>query len=326
MSVTSHLPTHQAAQVLRRVSDLGTRAAGRLDRAAEQARSAALDDAAFVDAAYRELLGREADAGGRAHFLAVLAAGGSRSDVRRALTSSPEYHSHQVAVAAIEAFHGGRVQWVKSLPRARRILDLGGTALGSPEGALIVMGYPYDFDDLAIVELPVEDRHELYHDQQVAGIRTTQGPVRYIFTSMTDLDEVPDGTVDMVVSAQTFEHITEAEGAVVLDHVRRVLAPGGVLALDTPNRAVTAIECAAGAAEWINPDHKIEYTHAQMLAAFDRAGLRVDLALGIGFMPRAVATRQWDVAELMEHPGLYADIERCYTLAYLARVAGDTAA
>lgn len=278
---------------------------------------ASLTDEAFVDRVYQDLLGRSADPDGTAHWTAQLRDGVTRERVEHALALSPEAASRRATRRALESFHHGRITWIRSLPPARRILDLGGTALDSDHGALQAMGYPYDFDELTIVELPIESRHELYRVPEMQAIDSPHGPVRYLYRSMTELADLPDGSFDLVCSGQTFEHITEDEGRLLLHDVRRLLTPYGALALDTPNRAITAIECREGGVEFINPDHKVEYTHAQMLGLFAGAGLVVLRQHGIGYMPQTAATATFVRDELIEHPTLYADIERCYTLAYL---------
>lgn len=286
------------------------------DSLPDWATTGSMSNEEFITAAYQNVLGRQPDDGGRAHWLDFLRTGGTRAALISSFAESPEAGSYQ----AMMAFHQTRVQWMRSLPAARRILDLGGTATNDERGALLFMGYPHSFDDLVIVELPHDDRHELYQVPEFTALDTPQGPVRYLYRSMTDLDDQPDGSWDLVVSGQTFEHITQAEGAKLLIDIRRILAPGGFLALDTPNGAVTQL-ATGGRDKFINPDHKIEYTHEEMLALFDAAGLEVVLQLGLGYVPRSAQSQQWDVLELLEHPGMYADIEESYTLAYLARAA-----
>jgi SAM-dependent methyltransferase len=281
-----------------------------------------LTDEQFVDELYLRTFGRPADPAGRALYVGRLAEW-SRADLENVLGASPEAVQGPGPRLAMEAFHGGRINWTRSLPRARRILDLGGTALGDERGALLALGYPYDFDELIIIELPPQDRHQLYQVPEMKAVQTSQGPVHYMYQSMCELDNFADGSFDLICSAQTFEHITEEEGKHVLSEVRRLLAPGGLLALDTPNRAVTEIEVRDTDHEFINPDHKIEYTHQQMLELFGQAGLAVVRQHGIGYMPRTVETQSFVLEELVDHPGLYDDIERSYTLAYLAAVASD---
>jgi predicted SAM-dependent methyltransferase len=277
-----------------------------------------LSDEQFVEQVYLRVFERPADPTGRLLYQTKLAEGWSRAAVEDVLRSSPEAQQGPGPRLALEAFHGGRVGWISSLPAARRILDLGGTALDTEIGALQAMGYPYDFDELIIIELPPEARHELYQVPEMKSVQTEHGPVRYMYQSMTDLANFPDQSFDLVCSAQTFEHIYPDEGRKLLHDVRRLLTPGGHLALDTPNRAVTEIQVRETGDEFINPDHKIEYTHQQMLELFADAGLVVDQQYGIGYMPRTVKQGRFLVEELVEYPGMYADIEGCYTLAYLA--------
>ena len=276
-------------------------------------------NADFVDEAYRRCLQREADPDGRGFYLGRLDDGSAtRLQVVAELMAAPERTARMRDTAAIEAFHGGRIVWTRSLPPKRRILDLGGTALNDDRGALVVMGYPYEFDEVVIIELPPEDRHDLYKTPENKSVHTEQGLVTYMYRSMTDLDDLPDGSFDMVCSAQTFEHIYPDEGAKLLKDVRRILAPDGVLALDTPNGPVSSIQAREGGVEFINPDHKKEYSHSEMLTLFADAELRVVRQCGIGFMPKTVESGVFHIDELVEFPTLYDDIERSYTLAYLA--------
>jgi predicted SAM-dependent methyltransferase len=75
---------------------------------------------------------------------------------------------------------------------------------------------------------------------------------------MTDLSDIKDNSIDLVVSGQSFEHVAPADGELVLGEVHRVLTPSGLLALDTPNRALTRIQMREEEEKWANPDHKIE--------------------------------------------------------------------
>lgn len=285
----------------------------------ESRRVAALADEGWVQWVYREVFDREPDAMGWHYWVGQLQAGTTRQSVEAMLRSSAEAKAGPSGRRSLETFHGSRVTWTRSLPRARRILDLGGTSLDSRLGSLLSMGYPYDFDELVIIDLPSTDRHSLYQAGDHDDFMSPQGRIRYLYRSMADLDDLPDGSVDLVISGQTFEHVTPGEGEHILKEVTRLLAPEGHLALDTPNRAVTKIQCSQDGTEFINPDHKVEYTNQQMVKLFEAAGLSVARAHGIGYMPDTARTNTWLAAELAEHPGIYDDIESSYTLAYLAR-------
>jgi hypothetical protein len=96
---------------------------------------------------------------------------------------------------------------------------------------------------------------------------------------------------------------------------RRVLKPGGVLALDTPNANLTRLQQDA----FIDPDHKYEYRHAEMAAMLRGNGFVIERAMGINYGGDSVARRQFDATELATKRGIFDDIEKCYLLAYVCR-------
>ena len=120
----------------------------------------------------------------------------------------------------------------------------------------MVLGYPYDFDELVVVDLPPDDRHPLYHSERFGTGDTERGQVRYEYRSMADLSFADDASVDLVYSGQSIEHVTEADGETVLKEAFRILRPGGYMAIDTPNGRVCRLQQPA----FIDPDHKVEYT------------------------------------------------------------------
>lgn len=212
--------------------------------------------------------------------------------------------------------HTSRCQFVRSLPPAARILDLGGTDLGHAEGAFVSMGYPYDFTELVVVDLPPDDRHPIYQRTANEGtVQTARGPVRYEYHSMTDLSRYDTAGFDLVYSGQTFEHVTEAEGDEVLRQVRRVLRPGGVFALDTPNATVCRLQQEA----FIDPDHEVEYTRAELDRKLTAGGFDIEATWGLVFGGDAVLSGSFSDLDAARHEGLFADVEHCYLLAYVCR-------
>src|SRR5262249_22238608 len=153
---------------------------------------------------------------------------------------------------------------VRRLPAADQIVDLGGSAAGRPEGALLLMGYPHRFQRLSIVEPPREQRHAMYADhcgEYNQIIQTAQGPVCYVYKSMIDLSDFTNASVDLVYSGESIEHVTQAEAKQTIREAFRVLKRGGHFCLDTPNRTITRLQHPN---EFINPDHKHEYTHQEL--------------------------------------------------------------
>jgi SAM-dependent methyltransferase len=311
-------PSHVRQQARRLILRLVAAGRDRLPPAVRRRTwwGAATSNTEFVELAYKRITGHPPDPATLASQVTRLEAGTSRPRLLVWIANS-QYGAGLLPRLATEAFHGGRVVWTRSLPRARRILDLGGTAIGDDRGALVAMGYPYDFDEVVIIELPPEQRDALYQVPKNNSIETSQGRVTYLYRSMTDLADLADQSFDLICSAQTFEHITVDEGAKVLHDVRRLLKSDGYLALDTPNVAVSHILARQEGTQFINPDHKIEYAHHQMLALFADADLRVWRQCGIGHMPKSVESNQFLFQELLDHSSLYDDIENCYTLAYL---------
>jgi hypothetical protein len=274
----------------------------------------------FVRAAYQIMLRRDADPHGLQNYLTVLEEKKLTPDgvIDEMLTSMElrigvPYHN------ILRSLHQSRCDFVRMLPRAARILDLGGTDQANDAGALVSMGYPYPFELLTIVDLPGGDRHDLYGYMASTDTVTSRcGPVQYRYHSMVDLSPYPDASFDLVFSGQTIEHITEDEAKKMLAEVRRVLTPGGWFCLDTPNRRVTALQL--GPDELTNPDHKLEYTAAHLCALLREAGFDVVGEYGLSLALESMASGEFDLAEVAAKHGVYAEIEDCYFLAYMCRV------
>lgn len=216
------------------------------------------------------------------------------------------------------AQHRARLLVAAQLPKAERIVDLGGSSEGNPCGALVVYGYPYFFKSLSIVELPRELRHELYTEicgEYTEVIQTPQGPVNYVYASMSDLSAFEDGTVDLVYAGQSIEHVPVEEAKTVLREVHRVLRPGGHFCFDTPNRRVTILQFP----NYVVDDHKYEYTHPEMTALLEGHGFAVREAKGMVLMDRSVREGRFDEKEVMGRDRLYDDIENCFLLYYKAQ-------
>ena len=279
-----------------------------------------LPDAVAVRLAYNVLLDREPDPHGVETFSRWMEGGGlSKRGMVSNILGGDEF-----ALSAFRALgpslHFSRGAFVRSLPPAGRILDLGGSSSYNGAGALVSFGYPYPFDELVIVELPADARHEHYKGVLEGDtVQTHLGPVRFRYHSMTDLGGIPDHSFDLVYSGQSIEHVTEGEADKVLHEVRRVLRPDGVLALDTPNGAV----CRLQQAEFIDPDHEVEYTHREFAAKLHQAGFTIARQHGLNHAGPSVAAGRFDPVDTARRWGMFDEIEQCYLLAYVCTPAGD---
>jgi SAM-dependent methyltransferase len=119
----------------------------------------------------------------------------------------------------VETEHLARYLWTSQLGEGRRVLDAGcglgyGAALLARSGAAEVVG-------IDIAEEVVE----------AIGAAAPDG-VRF---AVADVRELPfeEASFDLIVCFEVIEHIDGQEQA--LDELKRVLAPGGLLAISSPN-------------------------------------------------------------------------------------------
>jgi SAM-dependent methyltransferase len=224
-------------------------------------------------------------------------------------TASPEFRARRF----LSVLHQARVQMIKLLPKADVIVDLGGACEGRKEGALVGYGYPHAFRSLSIVDLPPELRHEIYagtgqfHDE----IRTPNGPVRYVYSSMADLRAFADESVDLVFAGCTIEHVTRDDADRVCRETLRILKPGGQFCLDTNNRVLSALQTSGGMA---NPDHEYEYTVPELAALLRGHGFVIREIKGLVRFAQSITQGYFRLEEGIEDPFLYDDAESCYLM------------
>lgn len=109
-----------------------------------------------------------------------------------------------------------------SLAAGKRVLD---AASGEGYGSFLLAR-----DAASVVGVDVS-ADAIVHAQQ----RYARSNLRFEAASVTALPQ-PDASIDLVVSFETIEHLTAQ--APMLAEFRRVLAPGGVLLISSPNRSV----------------------------------------------------------------------------------------
>lgn len=266
--------------------------------------------------AYETVLLRDPEPEGIDHYERHLAAGMSRSRMLEIMRGSEEAYFNARVTDLLNSLHLSRCDFVRSLPRARRILDLGGTHQSNRDGAFVHLGYPYPFERLILVDLPIEERHEIYRlSDEAEVVHTHLGPVEYAYHSMTDLSRYQDGSFDLVYSGQTIEHVTPDQCDETLRETFRVLAPEGWFAVDTPNDTV----CRLQSPDFINDDHKVEYAHEEFSAKLEKAGFEIAEAKGLNYLGRPASEGGFDEAEVARNNGVYGEPQDCYLLAYLCR-------
>lgn len=155
----------------------------------------------------------------------------------------------------IEVEHLARYRWAAGLLSGRSVLDAGcGVGYGSRLlvdcGAAPVVGV-----DIAPEAIDAARAH--------AG---SDGQLEFILGDLRSLP-IADGSVEAVVCFEAIEHVREQDA--VLDELRRVLAPQGLVVISSPNRGVYE----AG-----NPHHTREYTPEEMRAALAERFANVALA------------------------------------------------
>ncbi|HSZ70430.1 MAG TPA: methyltransferase domain-containing protein [Solirubrobacteraceae bacterium] len=192
----------------------------------------------------------------------------------------------------VEAEHMARYQWASAFCAGRRVLDAGcgvgyGAHLLKRAGASEVLAV--DISE-AIIE--------------VAGNDAPDGVV----CEVADLRALGylDDSFDLVVCFEVIEHVDEQDR--VLDQLARVLRPGGLLLISSPNRG----RYVPG-----NPHHRREYVPSELRVALESRFGAVRLLAQHAMLASAIASphdQQFDGAhvERLVEPG---EEDEIYTLA-----------
>lgn len=123
--------------------------------------------------------------------------------------------------------------------------------------------YPSEVERHIGVEYFAAEPHDL--PPHVTWLRRTLG----------DISPVGDGAVDLVFGGQVIEHLWPDDVAGFLTESHRVLAPGGTLVLDSPNRRVTE------EIRWRHPQHTCELTVSEAVELVWLAGFEVESVRGV---------------------------------------------
>src|SRR5690606_23550729 len=119
--------------------------------------------------------------------------------------------------------HNTRIKLISSrLPSAKVILDIGGA-----NGSLIEYGYNKPFEKLIITDLPSEQRIESLRDVDLNHKWKEDSKIEVLYTTMSDLGQLKDNSVDLVWVGQVVEHIDESDLLLAFKEIRRVLKRDG---------------------------------------------------------------------------------------------------
>lgn len=207
----------------------------------------------------------------------------------------------------LSLIHRARVALVSTLlPPGDVILDLGGANC-----PLYKMGYPHKFKRLYLIDLPPEDRCDMYKEI-VVDPNCDGGEVIIKYNDMTELDAFGDETVDFVWSGQSIEHVPLEAGEKMCRAAYRVLKPGGTFCLDTPNRLITKIHTRDVGGGFIHPEHCIEYEPVQLRQLLESAGFVVIKEFGICEMSRTKQNNKFDYTDFLYGQQISRNIDESY--------------
>lgn len=119
--------------------------------------------------------------------------------------------------------HVHRYAFARAFARGRRVLD---AACGEGYGTALLAAVAQSVVGVDIDAAAVQRAREACRDR---------GNTRFAEGSVAALP-LPDASVDLVVSFETIEHLAAADQPRMIAEFARVLAPGGLLLLSSPNR------------------------------------------------------------------------------------------
>jgi len=198
------------------------------------------------------------------------------------------------------------------IPPADEIIDLGG--INSP---LVDMGYRHPFSRMVLVDLAPDARHAMYRD---AHFGTREGrEILVHHGDMTQLDAFGKGSFDLVWCGQGIEHVDRASGQRLCAEALRVLRPGGMFCLDTPNRRFTSIHTCDIGGGFIHPEHKHEYQVIELRDLLRDTGFQIAQQHGICEMPMTRSTGRFRYDDFVLGNPIIDDPDAAYIMYFAAR-------
>ena len=140
--------------------------------------------------------------------------------------------------------HLHRYLWAQPLMAGRRVLDLGS---GEGFGAALLADRAASVTGVDIDERTVQHSRANYPD------------IEFAVASAIDLSAFAAASFDAVVTFELIEHVADQEQ--VLAEIARVLAPGGLVVMSTPERQAYSDD-----RDFVNPYHERELTQDEFTA------------------------------------------------------------
>lgn len=122
--------------------------------------------------------------------------------------------------------HFQRYLSVKTLAKGKRVLD---AACGEGYGSSILA-------EVAKSVIGVDISQNTIHNAQMKYAQLEN--LRFYEASIADLSFIPTGSIDLLVSFETIEHVSEDVQVEFLKEASRVLTSNGILVMSTPNKLI----------------------------------------------------------------------------------------
>ena len=301
----------------RLVTDLES---GRIDRAAflAELRSdyAQLPPETAVRLGYTMLLRREPDPVGRETVLGHFATGGlDHWTFVDWLRGQRRVRQPRATASSAPRLHSSRCRFIRTLPLLGthpRPGWHGPRPRGRCDG---VDGLALPFDELVIIDLPPEDRHEIYLSEALEHVDTPRGRSATSTTRWPTCPATRPTASTSCTAGRPSSTSPRRTATPSSSRSRRVLRPGGCLALDTPNG--TRVPACS------RPTSSTPTTRSSTPPSSWRRSCepRASRSRDAGGWSTA-ASRCWRVrSPRPRRPathGMFADAEHCYLLAYTA--------
>lgn len=273
-----------------------------------------IPDRTYVQLLYLTLLGRWGDSFGLDYWENQVKKNG-RVSVLQSFLGSPEFVEYlRQRKPLIEILHEVRCEWVKLLPEAKKILDIGGASSVDKRGALLMMGFPHKPEKIVIIDKkPAEQLFTPSVDQENSKL-PWGGEVEYYYQDLETLENEISEKFDMIFMGQTVEHMPkDVFVGKILPFIKKRLSENGCFVFDTPNRKITSIQSPD---KFINPDHDYEYNPTEMKELLEKAGFEIKQEWGMMPLPAVLKSQKWNEEEARKSVKVVSNLDISYFFAF----------